>query len=148
MTYNTLLKGRVSLPNAAYIVTAVVAGRLPAFRDFAAGVLVAREVRALGKCGACEIVAWVLMPDHLHMIIVPQTAGLAALVQMLKGRTARALNLFAGRGGRFWQRGFHDHALRADEDLVVAARYIVANPLRAGLVKRIGDYPFWDARWV
>jgi hypothetical protein len=38
--------------------------------------------------------------------------------------------------------------LRADEDLRVVARYIVANPLRAHLVKRIADYPFWNAVWL
>jgi REP element-mobilizing transposase RayT len=148
MPYSTLLKGRVSLPSTAYIVTTVVAGRAPAFRNFAAGILVAREIRALGQSGACEVIAWVLMPDHLHMILVPQTVELAALVQTLKGRTARGLNLSARRSGPFWQRGFHDHALRMDEDIVAAARYIVANPLRSRLVKRIGDYPFWDAKWA
>ncbi len=41
-----------------------------------------------------------------------------------------------------------DHALRKDEDLVHLARYVVANPVRAGLVERLGDYPLWDAQWV
>jgi len=51
-------------------------------------------------------------------------------------------------GGALWQRGFHDHALRRDEDIEDIARYIVANPLRAGLVRHIGDYPHWDAIWI
>jgi hypothetical protein len=38
--------------------------------------------------------------------------------------------------------------LRKDEDLQTVARYIVANPLRAGLVEKIGDYPLWDAIWL
>ena len=45
-------------------------------------------------------------------------------------------------------RAFHDHALRANEDLRQAARYVIANPIRAGLVRRVGDYPFWNAIWV
>ena len=45
-------------------------------------------------------------------------------------------------------RNDYDHALRADEDVLAAARYIVANPLRAGLVGSIRDYPFWDAVWL
>jgi REP element-mobilizing transposase RayT len=65
-------------------------------------------------------------------------------MRLFKGRTSRAL----GNGNGLWQRGFHDHALRRDEDLVAAARYIVANPLRARLVRRIGDYPFWKCVWV
>jgi REP element-mobilizing transposase RayT len=52
------------------------------------------------------------------------------------------------RCGRLWQPGYHDHALRREEDLVATARYLVANPLRAGLVQHIGDYPLWDAVWL
>ena len=47
-----------------------------------------------------------------------------------------------------WQEGFHDRALRQEADLRKAARYVVANPLRAGLVTDLGDYPLWDAVWV
>ena len=53
-----------------------------------------------------------------------------------------------GLGKRIWQSGFHDHALRREEDLAQLARYIVANPLRAGLAQRVGDYPHWDAAWL
>ncbi len=38
--------------------------------------------------------------------------------------------------------------LRNDEDLTTVARYLIANPVRAGLVDRAGMYPFWDAVWV
>ena len=47
-----------------------------------------------------------------------------------------------------WASAYHDHAIRDDEDLRAVARYIVANPLRAGLVKSVADYPFWDAVWL
>ena len=50
--------------------------------------------------------------------------------------------------GAVWQPGFHDRALRKNEDLVTASRYIVANPVRAGLVEHIADYPHWDAVWL
>jgi len=51
-------------------------------------------------------------------------------------------------GHSVWQDGFHDHALRREEDLKEVARYIIANPVRAGLVTRVGDYPLWDACWL
>jgi putative transposase len=38
--------------------------------------------------------------------------------------------------------------VRKEDDLVGLARYLVANPLRAGLVQRIGEYPHWDAVWL
>ena len=58
------------------------------------------------------------------------------------------LNRYRGNHGRVWQDGFHDHALRREEDLRAAARYVVANPLRAGLVETIGQWPLWDAVWL
>ena len=47
-----------------------------------------------------------------------------------------------------WQAAFHDHALRKEENLHEIARYIVANPLRAGLVSSLAEYPHWDAVWL
>lgn len=94
--------------------------------------------------------AFVIMPDHLHWLVKLGSAGtLGKLMQAAKGRTARYLNAAASRTpGRVWQPGYHDHALRKDEEVRAVARYIVANPLRAGLVERIEDYPFWDAIWL
>jgi hypothetical protein len=51
-------------------------------------------------------------------------------------------------GSRLWQDGFHDHGIRREEDLRKVARYIVGNPLRAGLVDNILNYPYWDAVWL
>src|SRR3989344_3545810 len=65
-----------------------------------------------------------------------------------KSRITLALNRSLERDGSLWQHGFHDRAIRRDEDLPAVARYIVANPLRAGLVEKIGDYPLWDAVWL
>ena len=74
---------------------------------------------------------------------------LSSVVGAVKSHSSRQINGKLSRGGRpVWQRGFHDHALRRDEDVIQAARYIVANPLRAGLVSRVGDYPLWDTIWM
>ncbi|HEY4530810.1 MAG TPA: hypothetical protein VIG97_10885 [Luteimonas sp.] len=51
-------------------------------------------------------------------------------------------------GGGPWQPGFHDRALRAEEDLLAVARYVVANPIRAGLCRGFGAWPYWDAVWI
>ena len=93
--------------------------------------------------------AWVLMPDHAHWLLqLGEVEGLEALVSRLKGVSARQVNAALSRHGAVWQKGFHDRALRSDEDMQVVARYIVANPLRSGLAKRIGDYPYWNAVWL
>jgi hypothetical protein len=71
-----------------------------------------------------------------------------SLISGLEARSSNAYKRHTGCRDRLWQKGYHDRALRRDEDLQQAARYIVANPLRAGLVKRLGDYPLWDAVWL
>jgi len=72
---------------------------------------------------------------------VPGVAGCACPITS----SARGV---AGHAGPIWQPGYYDHALRTEESLVAAARYIIGNPLRAGLVTRIGDYPLWDCIWM
>lgn len=84
----------------------------------------------------------VVMPDHLHWLMVLNDGALSDVVKLLKGRSAHAT------GQAIWQPNYHDHAVRSDEDVQTMARYIVANPLRAGLVTRLGDYPLWDAMWL
>jgi REP element-mobilizing transposase RayT len=70
------------------------------------------------------------------------------LIGVFKGRTSKALNDRIDRKGKLWQPAFFDHALRKEENIQQVARYIVANPLRAGLVENIEDYPHWDAIWL
>jgi len=89
------------------------------------------------------------MPDHLHWLVQLKALGsLARSVNNVKAHSAWRINSRYGRKGRVWKKGFYDRAMRRDEDVVATARYIIANPVRAGIVARVGDYPFWDAIWV
>jgi len=149
MPYNDLRKGRYSESGREYLVTVVTEGRRPAFGDFYASRLLIREMRCLDMEGALIWQAWVIMPDHMHgLISLPGKQSLSEAVNLLKGRSARAINELLGCKGAFWQAGFHDHALRREEDRLAIARYIVANPLRAGLAAKLGDYPHWDSIWL
>ena len=88
------------------------------------------------------------MPGHLHWLIVRDTIELSGVMRLFKGKTGFVLNHRLGQKGAFWQRSFYDYALRKEEDLQVAAGYIVTSPLRAGLVEHIADYLHWDAEWI
>jgi REP element-mobilizing transposase RayT len=106
-------------------------------------------MRVLHDAQELESLAWVLMPDHLHWLVqLGRTLGLPDVMRRLKARSTRAINRSLGRSGPIWQRAYYDHALRREEELRTVARYIVANPLRAGLVRRLGEYPLWDAKWL
>jgi REP element-mobilizing transposase RayT len=89
------------------------------------------------------------MPDHWHgLIVLGKGDSLATLVGRFKAATARSVDRNRRINGWLWARGFHDRALRSDEDVRTAARYLIANPVRAGLAERVGDYPYWNAAWL
>ena len=88
-----------------------------------------------------------VMPYHLHWLFaLGGGKPLSQVVADVKRCSAWRINEMAGRTGRpVWQRWFHDRALRHEESIRDAARYVVASPLRAGLVRTIGDYSLWDS---
>ena len=145
-----LRKGRVSEAGRAYILTTVTADRAPFFGDLFLGRQIARAIAYHDKLGWSETLAWVVMPDHIHWLLaLGERGSLDRLMRSFKSYTARVVNVNLQRTGRpLWQAGYHDHAVRRDEDLLKLARYIVTNPLRAGLVNEIGQYPLWDAVWL
>ncbi len=142
MAYNDLRKGRSSQAGAVYHITTVTQNRTPYFASLDNGRKVVRELMQLQAEGRAETLCYVVMPDHLHWLMVLHEGTLSNVMQLLKGRSARAI------GHLVWQANYFDHAVRKDEDMRKIARYIVANPLRANLVKWIGDYPLWDAVWL
>ena len=142
MTYNDLRKGRISQSGMVYHITTVTQNRVPYFESLDNGRKVVRELMALQAEGRAETLCYVVMPDHLHWLMVLHEGKLSEAVQLLKGRSAHAI------GRAIWQANYFDHAVRQDEDLRKMARYIVANSLRAKLVERIGDYSLWDAVWL
>ena len=140
MPYSDLRKGRYSEPGREYLVTTVTHQRQPWFTDLHSARLLVSEMRRLEREDAVVWLAWVVMPDHFHALLsLGDAATLGDVMNRLKGRSARVINAHLGRTGNFWQRSFHDHALRTEEDRIEIARYIVANPLRAGIVDRLAD---------
>ncbi|MEE4266300.1 MAG: hypothetical protein V2I56_26670, partial [Desulfobacteraceae bacterium] len=61
--------------------------------------------------------------------------------------TAKRINKLLQKEGPFWQRHYHDHAVRQAEDLHSMVIYVLHNPVRAGLINDFHDYPFWYCRW-
>ncbi|MGJ3256252.1 MAG: REP-associated tyrosine transposase [Alcanivorax sp.] len=138
-----LRRGRCSQPHQHYLITAVTRNRIPWFENTDRARLLSRNFLNLDQQGASQSLCFVVMPDHFHWLLeLSGKHSLSQTVGMLKSQTARAI------GQSVWQRGFHDHALRQEEDILQIARYIVANPLRAGLVNSVKDYPYWYAVWL
>ena len=92
-----------------------------------------------------ELDEWVVMPNHLHGIVVitapgeahgraplhPRTGSLSSLVAGFKAATTKRINVLRGTPGRpVWQRNYYDHIIRNEASLDAIRRYIVENPLR------------------
>lgn len=147
--HRALRKGRASVPNGVYLVTTTTLERRKLFTDFAVGCAAARCFEDADLLGDARMLAWVLMPDHAHWLLqLGERDPLKRIVNRLKSASARHANRVRGASGAIWAKAFHDHGLRGEEDLRDTARYVVSNPLRAGMVNRIGDYPFWNAVWL
>src|SRR5579859_6834619 len=145
--YQALRRGRVSIPGQVYLLTTVAAYRRPLFRDVNLARAMCRSVHDPLGWGDADLLCWVLMPDHWHGLVrLGPRNDLATVMNRFKSFTAKALR--CTQPLLVWDRGFHDHALRQDEDVRGVARYIVANPLRAGLVDNVLDYPYWNCVWL
>jgi len=89
-----------------------------------------------------EVIAYCVMPDHLHVLLegTSDDADLREAVRAWKQRTG--YDWKTRTGARLWQPGFHDRVLREGDDTSSIVRYILLNPVRAGLAHSPGDYPW------
>jgi putative DNA methylase len=92
-----------------------------------------------------ELSAWVVMPNHVHILIRPH-ATTSAITRWLKGSTARQANFILHRTGRpFWQDESYDHWVRHEPEWNRIARYIEHNPVAAGFVATPEEWPWSSA---
>ena len=133
----------------SYLLTTVTDARRPVFADLYSARLAISSMQALERDGLASTQAYVLMPDHLHWLCrLEPRSSLSSVMQRFKSLSSRAIRRQIGVPHLdIWQRGFHDRAIRRESELLPVCRYIVANPVRAGLCRSVRDYPHWDCRW-
>ncbi len=106
--------GRYNESNRIYLLTSNTLDREPIFQDFKLGRLVVQQFRIAQNQGLATSLAWVVMPDHFHWLISLEKGSLCDLMRQVKSKSTRIINGVAGRQGRLWQPGFHDHAVRRE----------------------------------
>ena len=147
----SLRKGRLSLAGQIYHVTARAQLNSKPFAHVESAYAACATFHATSRIIDVTLLAWVLMPDHAHWLIeMGEQTNISTVIARLKSSAAGAINQVtnAPKGARVWQAGFYERAIRSDEDVLIVARYVIANPLRAGLVARLGDYPWWNSVWL
>jgi REP element-mobilizing transposase RayT len=96
-----------------------------------------------------DILAYCLMPDHAHLLVEGRadTADLRRFAKLAKQASGAAYALRAGRP--LWQEGYFDRVLRDDDEGRSTMRYMLDNPVRAGIVREPADYRHTGSdRWT
>jgi REP element-mobilizing transposase RayT len=91
--------------------------------------------------------AWVLMPNHVHLVVDVWEVPLSKLVGRWKGKSSRLGNLILGRNGPFWQEDYFDTLIRDEEHLKKARHYTERNSVKAALVKDPRAWRWSSARF-
>lgn len=142
-----------------FFLTIATEGRKPWFRQAEIATHCAQELRSTClRCGF-GLLAYRFMPDHVHILVETDTANhLIGLVHEFKQRSGWWFRHRYQAGGlkasptssaarpRPWQKSYYDHVLRGEEDTDAVIRYILENPVDAGLVSNRDEFPYsWSA---
>ncbi len=142
-----LRKGRVSIVGHPYLITSTIHKREALLNDKRVNGIVEGVLKWLHDNNKIDLFAYVIMPDHLHLIATLKTVTLPEAMHSLKSYTAKRINKTLKREGKVWQEQYHDHAIRKEEDLKDIVYYCLNNPVRKKLVQDYRDYPYWYCRW-
>ena len=92
------------------------------------------------------VYSWCLMTTHYHVVVHTPHAGLSEGMRDLNGKFARAWNRYHGREDHVFGRRFGSVTIRSDDHLQEACRYVVLNPVRAGICRDPSDWPWSSYR--
>ncbi len=135
--------GRHSEPDTAYHLRFSCTRKSEDLSSLANARAVVQSLKREADAHRVSTHCFVVMPDHVHWLATLRSGLLGDAIARVK-RYSR----WRASGHIVWQRGFFDRAIRAEDSLIETARYIVANPLRAGLADTVMQYAHWDAEWV
>lgn len=139
---NIRLRGVNYVGQQCYFLTLCCFGRRPVFADPRRCARLLEIFRAESAMRSFAIHAYCVMPDHFHFLAEAQepSSDLMGFVKTLKIKTSRRYQRETSR--TLWQKKFFDHILRPHESPESVAWYIWLNPVRKGLSRTIGEYPF------
>jgi putative transposase len=127
--------------HGTFFVTSRTYNRRRLFQKEANAQLFLETLQHYRREGRYKLHAFVVMPDHIHLLVTPQDLALERVMQLIKGGFSRRL----ASKLPLWQRGFTDHRIRDREDFLKHRAYIHDNPVRGRLCQRPEDYPYSSA---
>lgn len=118
------------------------------YRDGADGRRFLTELWKAAERHELHVLALCLMPNHYHFVVECLREGLSHALHRANGLYAQAFNLKYRRSGHLWGDRFALWQLRDEEHLRATCKYVLANPVRAGLCERAGDWPWSWSRYL
>ena len=125
-----------------YFLTFCTHGRVARFVDADRVALVLSQVSRAAAKHQFALIVYCFMPDHLHLLAEGQTDDADCRKFIARAKHYAGFRYAQTYREVLWQRYGFEHVLRDDELTLTVARYILANPVRAGLVDNPQDYPF------
>jgi putative transposase len=122
-----------------YFVTTRLKEKGRVLTDYEAEV-VQKTILDLVEQNKLRLYAYVVMPNHLHVLLKPIKEGISKTIQLIKGRASRQIN-----EGNFWQKVFFDFTIFTEKKFKEKFNYIHFNPVKWGLVERAEDYKYSSA---
>ncbi len=92
-----------------------------------------------------ELIAWVIMPNHVHVLFLPLAVELEEIMHSIKSYTAHEVNKLLGRSGQLWAHESFDRYIRNETHRRNVIRYIEMNPVKARLCLEPEDFEFSSA---
>ena len=134
---------RIDLPGIPQHVVQRGNNRLPCFLDDEDRARYRQLLREALLASDCRLHAYVLMENHVHLLVTPPRAGaIGQLMQRLGRQYVGQFNARHGRTGTLWEGRYKACLVDTTEYLLRCARYIDLNPVRAGMLASAADYPW------
>jgi len=134
------IPARTARPGTFFVTTATY-NRRRLFQVEANALLLIKTIQHYRKEGKYKLHAFVVMPDHIHLLLTPEAVTLERVIGLIKGGFSRRL----GSKMPVWQRGFTDHRIRDAEEFEARRTYIHQNPVRAHLTEEACAYEYSSA---
>jgi putative transposase len=124
-----------------YFTTSATWNRRRLFQVETNAALLLETLQKYRRDGHYRLHAFVVMPDHFHLLVTTETAAIERIMGLIKGGFSHKM----ASKTPVWQRGFTDHRIRDAHDFQIRLDYIHQNPVRARMVERAEMYPYSSA---
>jgi len=134
---------RYYIPNSIVFITNVVHNREPVFANEVYLNLFRQTLHNTKELHPFTMIAYVFLPDHMHLLLKPTDASnFSKIMQSAKSYFTHSYKQKLGISGsmKFWQKRFHDHIIRDEEDFANHIDYIHYNPVKHGYVTQPEDW--------